>query len=259
MIAVGTSETIENSYISYSNAVINLEYGFYKGYCHIMCPEERLFVYTFDNEMINMFEQAFWEKDRESTIQLVKRLSLKLKIHTGTLVSTTKNYLYRLFMVIEMVSEKLSENEQLKNTDEVFRFIMDSHTLDEIVDELQKRIDAVFQRMNLEMENNSVWRIKQYIKKNYSDPMLSIYEIASYVDHNISYVNLLFRKDEGITINQYITQYRVAEAEKLLVQSNLPIKEVAVRVGYQNSNYFSKVFKKVKKMLPKEYRRRYMR
>ena len=56
-------------------------------------------------------------------------------------------------------------------------------------------------------------------------------------------------------IIQYLTYVRVTNAKKLLRESTLSVMEVAERCGFNDSNYFSAVFKKVKGMTPMSYRK----
>ena len=69
---------------------------------------------------------------------------------------------------------------------------------------------------------------------------------------------MVFKKEVGITINSYIINYRLKEAKSLLLRHDLLIKDIAKMVGFQNSNYFAKVFKKVEGIQPKEYREKNM-
>ena len=69
---------------------------------------------------------------------------------------------------------------------------------------------------------------------------------------------MVFKKEVGITINSYIINYRLKEAKSLLLRHDLLIKDIAKIVGFQNSNYFAKVFKKVEGIQPKEYREKNM-
>ena len=106
--------------------------------------------------------------------------------------------------------------------------------------------------------SNIVWKIKQYVKENYKNQLLSLGEISDFLNLNISYVSMVFKKEAGITINRYIINYRLDKAKELLLRHDLLIKDIANAVGFQSSNYFAKVFKKVEGIQPKEYREKNM-
>jgi two-component system, response regulator YesN len=82
---------------------------------------------------------------------------------------------------------------------------------------------------------------------------LSIDEIAKNLFLNYSYLCFAFKKDTGLTINDYITEYRIEKAKGLFDNGNTLITNVAYNVGYSDSNYFGKCFKKRIGMSPSNY------
>lgn len=74
--------------------------------------------------------------------------------------------------------------------------------------------------------------------------------------HNISagYLSSLFRKETGSTLTDYVNQRRVARAADLLVSTKLQIQTVAQYSGMMDVQYFSRVFKRITGMSPREYR-----
>lgn len=67
------------------------------------------------------------------------------------------------------------------------------------------------------------------------------------------YLSVLFAKETGITFSNYLKRIRVEHAQKLLLNSNMKIYEVACRVGYPDQKYFSKVFKDYTGVSAKSY------
>lgn len=100
-----------------------------------------------------------------------------------------------------------------------------------------------------------VQSIKRLIEERYHDDTLTVNDIAEQVNYTNAYVCMVFKKATGVTINHYMNMYRLRVAKKLLEDPNLKLFEVAIRAGYANENYFSKVFKKYENASPSEYRR----
>ena len=74
---------------------------------------------------------------------------------------------------------------------------------------------------------------------------------------NFDHINRVFKKAIGKTIFQWLNDYRISEAKKLL-QSNLYThKQVAEKTGFSNEFYFSKVFKKLTGSTPSEYQKQF--
>ncbi|HEY1846983.1 MAG TPA: HTH-type transcriptional activator RhaR [Buttiauxella sp.] len=71
------------------------------------------------------------------------------------------------------------------------------------------------------------------------------------------HVRQLFRQQTGMSINQYLRQLRICQAQDLLRHSEMLIGDVATRCGFEDSNYFSVVFTKETGMTPRMWRQRY--
>ena len=96
--------------------------------------------------------------------------------------------------------------------------------------------------------------IKEYIANSYTNELLSIKDISEHVLFSTSYVCTLFKNETGQTLNQYITDYRIEKAKELLLDHRNRIGDISKEVGYADSNYFGKIFKKQVGMTPSEFR-----
>lgn len=92
-----------------------------------------------------------------------------------------------------------------------------------------------------------------YIDENYTDTNLSVANISEALNFNPSYLGTVFKNVYQISILQYITQIRMEHATSLLQTHSYLISEVANLVGFSDVYYFSKRFKKIYGLSPKEY------
>lgn len=92
-----------------------------------------------------------------------------------------------------------------------------------------------------------------YIDGNLTDN-LSLSTIAEVLNVSSSYLSGLFRKETGHTLTDYITRRRVRHAMHLLKNTRLQVQTVAQHCGILDVQYFSKIFKRISGMTPKEYR-----
>lgn len=83
---------------------------------------------------------------------------------------------------------------------------------------------------------------------------VSLKQAAAHMGMSTFYFSRLFRATYNRTFLEYLTAYRVERAAALLASTNIPVREIAPRVGYADSNYFSKVFKRQQGLTPTEYR-----
>lgn len=101
-------------------------------------------------------------------------------------------------------------------------------------------------------------KIKDYIKVHIADT-LTVEGLAKYVNLSPDYLTRTFKKKYNLTIIDYITEQRMFLAKELLIQNTMSISMVAVKVGYGNYSYFTKMFKKFYGLSPRELQQEYLR
>lgn len=95
--------------------------------------------------------------------------------------------------------------------------------------------------------------VEEYIRSHFMQE-ISMNEIARAIGYSEPYFCKIFKQQFGQSFTSYLMEYRVNEAKKFLEQPNVIVKEVGARVGYTDSNYFTKVFKRLEGVNPSEYR-----
>ena len=94
----------------------------------------------------------------------------------------------------------------------------------------------------------SVWLEHHYMQD------VSLDQAAEAMGMSSFYFSRFFRTSYNQTFLEYLTAYRIDRAVELLQQTDIPVREIAVRVGYTDANYFTKVFKRHLGVTPTEYR-----
>ncbi|PKR82998.1 hypothetical protein CWO92_21515 [Heyndrickxia camelliae] len=116
-----------------------------------------------------------------------------------------------------------------------------------------KLVDSVFDRMrNQHME--LIDRCIHFMELHYWKASLDLGNVAEFVGRNPTYISHLFVEKTSKTFRESLTLLRIREAKRLLDETELAIKEIALLTGFQNQHYFSRVFKKVVGKAPKQYR-----
>lgn len=93
----------------------------------------------------------------------------------------------------------------------------------------------------------------QFIRHNYYRD-LNVQEIADSIGITRAYLSTCFKSVYQLSVQDYMTEYRLKKAKEMLTDSDLKIKEIAVYAGYQDELYFSKVFKKRYGVSPRAFR-----
>jgi two-component system response regulator YesN len=120
---------------------------------------------------------------------------------------------------------------------------------------LEKDLDEAQKHLK-EKKGKPITMALRYMKENYGK-QISLEEVAAAGNVSGNYLSRLFRDEMDIGFNDYLTQLRIEESQKLLAETNLPVKEIAIRVGYLDEKYYSRLFKKTTGIKPTEYRRIY--
>jgi AraC-like DNA-binding protein len=94
-----------------------------------------------------------------------------------------------------------------------------------------------------------------YIKANYSMHNLPVEDIAKYLNLDRSYFTKIFTQILNQSPHQFILDYRIEKASRLLTHTNLSIKSIANAVGFEDIIYFTKVFKKHRGYSPSTFRK----
>ncbi|WP_242845713.1 helix-turn-helix transcriptional regulator [Clostridium novyi] len=101
--------------------------------------------------------------------------------------------------------------------------------------------------------NKNIQPIFKYIEENYKEK-ITLEEAASICNLNMYYFSKLFKKDTNIKFVDYVTLYKMEKAKEILKYTDESIVNIAIHLGYDESGYFSKVFKRVVGITPSIYR-----
>lgn len=94
-----------------------------------------------------------------------------------------------------------------------------------------------------------------YIYQHLDQP-IKVAEIATTLNISTSYLSRIFRQTVGMSVNAFVTSTKMKQASHYLQYTNVPIQQIAGRLGYTDSYYFSRVFKKTFRVSPRQYRQR---
>lgn len=99
-----------------------------------------------------------------------------------------------------------------------------------------------------------VEQLALYLRSNYMQD-IDFSTLCADLGFSSAYLSRLFQKFKQETPLKYLTAIRIHEAQHLLANTALPIREVGERVGYPNQFHFSKTFRKATGMTPSTYRK----
>ena len=99
-----------------------------------------------------------------------------------------------------------------------------------------------------------VKQVLAYVHQNYTQPVTRK-DIAAAVGVSENYLSQIFRKEMTLSPWDYLNRFRIQQAKEMLSLSDETITQIATRVGFNNSAYFSRVFHKLTGQSPLDYRK----
>lgn len=132
---------------------------------------------------------------------------------------------------------------QYSNWEDVFR------NLNCVVEYVFAHVDTSIENKNEDVIN----KVKSYIK-NHLDGDTSLYVLSTHVHLCPEHLLRIFKKQEGVTILQYINDLKLAKAKQMLSGTDMQIKEIATKLGFTSAGYFGRFFKSKLGVTPNVYR-----
>lgn len=111
--------------------------------------------------------------------------------------------------------------------------------------------EEVIQTQN-DTSKKLVHEISEYIKNNYQNN-ITLDDLAKTTNFNKYYICKKFKKETGTNIMNYIMEMRINKAKELLLSGDDRVYKVAQAVGFNDTSYFSLIFKKITGKTPKEF------
>ena len=102
--------------------------------------------------------------------------------------------------------------------------------------------------------SSAVVHVQKYVNDHY-DEKITLHEIANKLFINKHALSLAFKEIVGISFKEYLVLFRLTEAKKLLLSSDLSISDIAEKVGYVNVNNFIRIFKEKENITPLQFRK----
>lgn len=241
----------------------NLEQRFYEGNRKVF--SQRKNEYRTAGLLIDM-------EDCRKLISLVregKTVHLKGKIaecvrglHTDLTPSLAKHQLMDL--MIKILALETGQGKLPERTPGYFGNVLEKlaklETLEESLTLISSIAEEISERIyHCQNQHSSVIiaRVKTYMEENFRQP-ITVETVAKNCYISPGYLSRLFKKQCGLTCQQYLIQLRLDHARRLLLDSNYKTGEIAERSGIFDPNYFSRLFKKNFHMSPTQYRARHL-
>ena len=251
---VSSLELLPKSYQSSLEAIQSLSYKGWNNYA-IYSEERTKYQDIVSEEKKNRFYKALLEKKEEEALYILEEIYHTLIDSHAILNFHVRNIYFTFDNIITQI-DKVHHLDGLEEGELVnAQFLDQAKTIHEMQNYVCSHMKEVLEETEEEKKNNFLIKhVIQYMNQNLDNKELCIKVLAQEVYLTPTYLSNLFKKKTGRTIGQYLTEVRVKKAQEILNNPQLKLYQVAEMVGYEDANYFAKIFKKKTGMLPSEYR-----
>ena len=202
------------------------------------------YIRKMDDECSIIFLSAYDDFDYARNAIKVRALDYLLKpCDMNDLLAVMDTALQKLDKENAFNGNSISGEEQNKETQ------IDGSNANNVRENRPKRTDNV---RNSD-EQTTIKYLKEYVENNYIYD-ISMQEAAEEMGYSDAYFSKLFKQYFNQNFTAYLTEYRIKKAKELLSNTNHSIKDISRMVGYTDSNYFAKIFKRLVGEIPSKYR-----
>lgn len=249
---------IEKIYQSHNDAAAILQSAFFMDASCIITQDMVGESYSINSNLYSDFKGSLKSSSASAANDIIISLVDNYKKHNGTLVSYVRDAYYRLLYILNETADEYYISIE-KSAGGLSHTINECRNLKELHELLQNNVELFFSCLETQKQEKSIVSvIREYINSSISDSSLSIRTISDHTGLSVSYACTLYKNETGETLNQYITAARIEKAKQLIRDPRLKITDVSAAVGYADSNYFAKLFKKNTGYAPSEYRENYI-
>ncbi|WP_232306014.1 helix-turn-helix domain-containing protein [Pontibacillus litoralis] len=254
--------TVDNLKHVYDQTKNALQLKFYKGFKQVFLTSDTPTFVTFD-PFLTSAEQRMWITSLEKgDINRLKDFLHQSFTITSNTYPEPEIVRIKLTSILAQI-RRFIKNYKLSKIDEIereyhtmFSIILNSPILYTIIQELILFCIKVTQNAHSHKQNGEFDYIERsifYLENHYQNKNLKLDDIASYLDISPNYLSSLLSAKQK-PFKKILSTIRIQAAKKQLKETDYSIQLISDQVGYKDPNYFSRSFKKVVGLSPKEYR-----
>lgn len=204
-------------------------------------------------EAIQKFGESMYSGDADKIQKLLDVVESRLSTIEDS--DALKNYYCYKLMTVYFANAKDSQN--LK--EEMARLIAfsDTRQLFVMLRQSVRRLCAVLNENEQTTANKMSKKLLNYVDVNFNNQNLCLTSAADYLETSIYVVSRLFKEATGKGFKEYVTDKRLEYARELLETTNYNVSEISAMAGFENTVYFSNVFKAKYGLPPTQYRKKH--
>lgn len=199
---------------------------------------------------------AFEEMDTEILYDIFTQLCSLFESYPTAYLQAIDAACNILYLAISLLPQgEVMISEIFEDAPDGYRSIYRQTNISQVIDWLLVLRDGLCQKMKerkSSYKNHIIINVQKYINSHIEEK-LTLNDIAFVFGISPNYLSALFKKNSEIGFTDYVNTAKIKRAKELLKDSNLKVYEVADQLSFESAFYFSKVFKKIEGVSPREY------
>ncbi|GMQ58794.1 hypothetical protein AN1V17_31900 [Vallitalea sediminicola] len=247
--------------LSYLEAIEALNYRMTEGYSSIIYYEilkdnegATFNFVTKEKYIMNYLKKNSLEDIGSSISDMIDEIKKRSNVTYESIVPIFYSLLSRTMEYL--IEYNISITEIFEESYNIFKELSEKDTIEDIREFLlyiyKNIID--YQEKNSVKDRKYIRQVLDLINNNYSNSNLDLNWLVDKLDISYSHLRKVLKDNLGITFINYLNNIRITEAKELLIETEDTVKDIAIKVGYNNTQSFTRYFKKYEGITPGEYR-----
>ncbi|MGO4537623.1 response regulator [Paenibacillus sp. 2TAB19] len=256
-LSLGSAEKLEDAAHSYAHARKALEY-------YMIYPDREIVRYDElpsgqgDNQQRfpldwAEYAQLIMAKEKEELLHRLEDDFAQLQKREGLTPADIRDTGMELAVRLKMQLEEIRHDEETQLFQGSFDQLRQAASLEQVVEMLKEAAGMTVDALIRDVKSPIVQQVLNHVKDAFNED-LSLKKLGAMYNIHPVYLGQLFHKEVNETFTEYMNKYRVEKAKELLKNTTLKVHDIATNVGYWETGYFYKQFKKHVGISPSEYR-----
>lgn len=260
-VSIGsTGNSFQQAHVSYESANELQSYSLIQPRNSLIDHDEVIqAVYERQRKLVidfQSFNRMLIAKQEDDCIRFIDDVFNRLGTIRGLTPKSVQNIAIEILYHLNNTITNSTKGTHMSDDDDIsFTDVYSIHTLEELKGWLKLVAGNAIGQLKAGSNNHSphIQMVLAYIYKNYNKE-ITIKQLSTQFNISTAYLGQLFKNETGEMFTNYINSIRIEKAKELLSTTNMKASEISELVGYPNTNYFYRIFKKLTGISPTEFR-----
>jgi len=256
-------ESYKNICELYEQSLIAKSFNFYdsdKAYFYSEGKSTINFEEYICEEELKRIEINLYINNYDDTLEIIKGFFAKIRRDMIVYPESLKSFMVEIINIFtKRIKSGISHEEDIEKTlEKIYSKIFQAEDIESleklVIDFVNTCFSYIDNQAKQQYQSEYIYKIKDYVSINYQKE-ISLHAISGHLNLNESYLSNLFKKETGFNFIDYLNKFRIQKALELLSTTNIKVSDVAEKVGFNNISYFSRLFKKITGVSPKQVKK----